>query len=114
MPEFAVHLTTDTAAPTSDDAYDDLLDDLVDVHGVVSVIDGRLALRVTVDADDIVGAVRAGHAVACRALLIIGRVGTVVAVEAQTAEEFDREQGPPFAAELADAPRHHLEPQQGP
>lgn len=111
MPEFAVHLTVDVPFPDDDDTLDELVEGLADVHAAIgSDSASRLSLQCTVDATDLVDAVRVGHQVADRASGVVGRTGSVVAVEAYTIAEFDRMQGPPFAAELAEAPRHPEEP----
>ena len=45
---------------------------------------GLLEIRTVVEADDIVGAVRAGHRIVDRALITLGCVGSATAVEARS------------------------------
>lgn len=85
MPTFEVHLVTDCPPPRSFAVgLDELLDVLNDVQALVEASAGLLEVRTVVDADDIVGAVRAGHGIVDRALITLGCVGTVTAVEARS------------------------------
>lgn len=88
MPLFDVHLITDCPPPARvADELDELLDVLNDVEATVEAPNGLLEVQATVEADDVVGAVRAGHGIVDRALITLGRVGTVTHAQAASVQE---------------------------
>ena len=85
MPTFEVRLVTDCPSPRSFAVgLDELLDVLNDVQASVEAPAGLLEVRTVVEADDIVGAVGSAHGIVDRALITLGRVGTVTAIEARS------------------------------
>ncbi|MER6316452.1 hypothetical protein ABT237_22150 [Streptomyces sp. NPDC001581] len=86
-----------------DEAYEQIREDLARHHGTpTTTLDGRFAVRLTVNADTLADAVTLAATEASAALKGAGHTGSPVRIEAMTEAEFDAEQA--VAARAAAVP----------
>ena len=97
MAEYAADVTTDLEHIT-DDQLDDLVDALAHVSAAPSMLGDRLSVQITVACPPEAGLVEAHRAAVRHVLFALAGLGIdaqVVAVDVQTAEEFERRLGLP-------------------